>query len=79
MAANGGERQPAWPNTQKKFKVGFIFVSDRPLKQSEYDFFSWVPRYFQSKDAGMHYETPFYHATGGRGSVKTRMAKPLKK
>jgi hypothetical protein len=78
MAANGGERIPAYPNTQKKFRVGFIFVGDRKFTQAEYDFFSQIPQYFQSKDGGMNYLTPFYHATGRRGSLKCRMSKPLK-
>lgn len=78
MAANGGERIPAYPNTPKRFRVGFIFVADREFTQAEYDYFSQIPQYFQAKnDEGMHYLTPFHYATGGRAKILTKMKKPL--
>lgn len=75
IAANG-QRQPAWPNTQKKFRVGLIVVIDHKPTSAEADFFSAIPQYFRSKDEGNYYLTPFRQATDGHAKLNTRMAKP---
>lgn len=79
MAANGGERIPAYPNTQKKFRVGFVVVIDHRPTKAEVDYFATIAKYFQSKDEGMNFDIPFYEATGGRGKLNCRMAAPKKK
>lgn len=75
IAANG-PRVPAWPNTQKTFRVGLVVVLDYKPTKAESDFFAAIPQYFKSKDKGDYYLTPFRQATGGRGKLNTRMAKP---
>jgi len=73
MASNGGERQPAYPNTTRKFRMGFIVVTDRKPTQAQFDYFSAVARYFGSKKKGEHYLMTFYDATGGRAVLNTRL------
>lgn len=75
MAANGGERQPAFPKTQKRFKTAFIVVTDHKPTKAEADFFSAVVKYFTSKDEGVAYLTPFYQTTGGRAKMKAKLPK----
>jgi hypothetical protein len=75
MAANGGERQPAYPKTQKKFRMALIIVTDHKPTKAEGDYFSAVAKYFASKDEGRAYLTPFYTATGGRAKIRTRLPK----
>lgn len=75
MAANGGERIPAYPNTQKKFRMALIVVSDRKFTQAEYDYFSSMAKYLGSKENGNQYVTPFYATTGGRAKLNTRLPK----
>jgi hypothetical protein len=75
LAANGGERQPAYPKTQKRFRMGFIIVTDRKPTQAEYDFFSAIARYFASKEEGDNYLVPFYTAAEGKGKLVTKLPK----
>lgn len=75
MTANGGKRQPAYPKTQKRFKMGFIVVTDHKPTQAECDFYSAIARYFASKGQGAHYLLPFYTATGGRAKLVTKLPK----
>lgn len=73
MASNGGERQPAYPNTPRKFRMGLIVVTDRKPTQAQFDFFSAVAIYFGSKKKGDYYLMTFYDATGGRAALNTRL------
>ena len=73
--ANGGERSPAYPNTQKKFRMGLIVVTDHKPRAAEVDYFASLIKYFASKDEGKAYLQPFNTATGGRATLKTKMPK----
>lgn len=75
-SAVGGERQPAYPNAKKVFRVGFIVLSDHAPSAAEADFFSGVMEYFCSKEPGVLYTMPFYTATGGAGSLSGKMPSP---
>ena len=75
IAANGGERQPAYPKAQKRFKMGFIVVTDHKPTPAECDFFAAVAKYFASKDEGTAYLTPFYTATEGRAKMVVKLPK----
>ena len=78
MAANGGERIPKYPNTQKKFRMALIVILDKKPTQAELDYFSSLARHLGTKKKGSHYVTPFYDATGGRAKMVTKLPK-LKK
>jgi hypothetical protein len=71
MAAEGGERVPTYPNTQKSFNMAFIIVSDSEFTEAEYTYFSLMAKFFGSKAPGEHYLIPFYNATRGKGSMNT--------
>jgi hypothetical protein len=72
MAAAGGGRQPAYPNAQKDFNLATIFLSDSAFSPAEFGWFSYQSQcYMAHTDCG---EGNFYAATGGRGTVNTRLA-----
>lgn len=72
MAAAGGERLSPYPQAQTHFNVAFIVFSDTEFSQAEFAWYSYHARcYMLSKLCGV---SNFYHATGGRGTVNTRLA-----
>jgi hypothetical protein len=75
MDSNGGERIPAYPNTQKTFRMGLVVVTDHKPTPAEVDFFASLMKFFGSKNEGTAYLQPFYTATGGRGKMITKMPK----
>jgi hypothetical protein len=76
MEAEGGEREPSYPNAQTSFNAVFIVVSDEPFTDAERAFYSLVAQYFASRMEGEYYLTPFYTATGGRASLNVRLPVP---
>ena len=75
IASNNGERQPAYPKAQKRFKMGLIVVTDRKPTQAEYDFYAAIAKYFSSKDEGTAYLTPFYTTVEGRAKMVIKLPK----
>jgi hypothetical protein len=73
MAAEGGPRIPDHTASPKTFTAAFIAISDRPFSQAEYDFFSAMAEYLASEAAPSYWVAPFYAATGGRGTLETRL------
>ncbi len=72
MSSAGGPRQPEYPNAQTDFNLATIFLSDSAFSPAEFGWFTYQSRCFMSKiECG---EGNFYTATGGRGTVNTRLA-----
>lgn len=71
IKAEGGERDPPYESSQKNFTMAFIIVKPDEFTPAEYAFFSLVSKFFGSREKGEHYLTPFYIATGGRGTMNT--------
>lgn len=57
-----GARRPAYPDTQKRFKVAFVVVTDREVSEAELSRMGELRRLFESR---------FAVATGQRGEVTT--------
>jgi len=75
MAAEGGPRNPAYPNTQRDFTMAFIVTGGAPFNDAAYAYHSLVSYLLMSENPP-HERTslaPFYWATGGRGTLDTRL------
>ena len=73
IKAEGGERDPPYDTSQKNFTMAFIIVKPEKFTPAEYAFFSLVSKFYGSREKGEHYLTPFYTATGGRGTMNTTL------
>jgi hypothetical protein len=75
MAAEGGERSPAFPDAQTDFTMAFIVTQDRPFSDAAYALFSLLaydltaPERFEQG----RFFAPFQWATGGRATLDTRL------
>jgi len=69
IAAEGGERIPLAADSQNKFNVAFVVVKHKEFTDADYAFYSYISKYFASEELGHDSITPFFQATGGRGSL----------
>jgi hypothetical protein len=71
MESEGGPRIPAFPDTQKDFKVAFIVTSDVPYNDAAYAYFSILAYRLMSTQPPLEHSSyaPFYWATNGLGSL----------
>jgi len=73
IAAAGGPRQPAYPAAQTDFNVAIALLSDSNFSEAEIALYSFLSReYSAQREANALVN--FYTATGGRGTVNTRLA-----
>lgn len=72
IATVGGPRQPAYPDAQTDFNLATIFISDSAFSPAEFAWFTYHSRCFMAREACN--DDNFYAATGGRGTVNTRLA-----
>ena len=73
MAAAGGPRQPAYPAAQTDFNVAIILLSDSNFSEAEIALYSFLSQeYSAQREANAMVN--FYTATGGRGTVNSRLA-----
>jgi hypothetical protein len=76
-----GPRMPAYPNSQRDFRFGTIFITtERPLTDREIAYFDYMAARGEATEpltfsSGFSTGTtwPFALATGGRGTLKTRI------
>ena len=75
IAAEGGRRAPAYPDTQTEFNLAFIVTQDGPYNDAAYAYFSLVSHDLMSREPPRPYSSlaPFYWATGGRATLNTRL------
>ncbi len=75
MQAEGGARLPASAEAQKDFTLAFIVAQDVPYNDAAYAYFSLMSHKLMSKNPPLKYSSfaPFYWATGGRGTLDTRL------
>lgn len=84
IASEGGERIPSVADSQKDFTMAYIVTQDGPYDDAAYVFHSLMAYHLTSKeppetytpdgDLGqLRYVMPFYWATGGRGTLETRL------
>lgn len=75
IAAEGGIRIPAYPDTQREFNLAFIVTQDRPYNDAAYAYFSLLSYLLMSREPPRPYSAlaPFYWATGGRATLNTRL------
>ncbi|NPA31253.1 MAG: hypothetical protein GXO37_04565, partial [Chloroflexi bacterium] len=75
MAAEGGPREPAYPNTPRAFNLAFIVVQEGPFDEAAYAFFSLLSQRLTSHEPPQPHSSlaPFYWATGGRATLDTRL------
>ncbi len=72
------ERNPAFPNTQREFKVGSMVISDRLLTPKELSYFHEIMKEVENKNQTPQMITAgnlsFYTATNKKGMISTRLA-----
>jgi hypothetical protein len=75
MNAEGGARLPSAADSQKNYNVAYIVTQDTPYNDSAYAFFSLASYNLMTKDPPQknNMYAPFYWATGGRGTLNTRL------
>jgi hypothetical protein len=75
IAEEGGPRLPSAAESQKDFNMAFIVTQDAPYNDAAYAFFTLLSQMLMSKDPPLEYSShaPFYWATGGRGTLDTRL------
>ncbi|MBC8330851.1 MAG: hypothetical protein H8E28_02610 [Anaerolineae bacterium] len=73
MNAAGGSRDPAYPAAQTDFNLAVILLTDTEFSPAEYAYYSYLSREYAAQREG-NAMTNFYTATGGRGTVTTRLA-----
>jgi len=71
IAMTGGPRDPAYPDAQTHFNLSFILLSDSDFSPAEFSWFTYYSRCYMLH--GPCAEANFYTATGGRGTVNTRL------
>jgi hypothetical protein len=73
--AEGGLRVPSSAESQKDFNLAFIVTQDTAYNDAAYAFFSLMSYTLMSKDPPdtRTYFTSFYWATGGRGTLNSRL------
>lgn len=70
-----GAREPAYPNTQRDFTIGFIIENEEALSDHEIAYFHSIAEEV-AKSSSPHAQT-WYEATGGRSSISTMLPTPL--
>lgn len=66
-----GEREPAYPNTPREFRLGTVVVSrGRLLDEAEMSWYEHVARLGESQSPDV---ASFYRLSGGRGRLVTRL------
>ena len=80
VIASAGPRNPAYPNTQRDFKVAVILLSESKASPEAMAFYDWFARRAEARTAldvhqGFYVGTgnPFYVATGGTGTMTSRI------
>lgn len=75
MQAEGGARIPSSAESQKDFTLAFIVTQDLPYNDAAYAFFSLISHELMSRNPPREHNmlAPFYWATGGRGTLDTRL------
>lgn len=77
MAAEGGEREPSFENSQKDFSLAYIVTQDIPYNEAGYAYASLMSYHLTSKNPPdsqtLRFYMPFYWATGGRATLETRL------
>jgi hypothetical protein len=68
----GGPRDPAYPNAQTDFNLAYILLSDSDFSLAELSWYSYHARCYMANE--LCGEANFYTATGGLGTVNTRLA-----
>lgn len=72
IAYAGGPRQPAYPDAQTHFNLAYILLSDSDFSPAEMAWYTYYARcYMLHERCG---DGTFYEATGGHGTVNTRLA-----
>ncbi len=80
IAAQGGVRYPTPDGSQKSFTVAFVVVQEAPFTDAEYAYYSLLSYHLMSREAPEDFDqfAPFYWATGGRGTLDTRLPVDVK-
>ncbi len=75
MRSAGGPRSPASADAQKAFSLAFVVTQDTPFNDAAYAFFSLLSYSLTGRESPKYYSSyaPFYWATGGRGTLDTRL------
>jgi len=80
VIASAGARSPAYPNTQRDFKVAVIVLSDAKLSPEAMAFYDFFAQRVEARTPldvhqGFYAGTgnPFYVATGGLGTMSSRL------
>jgi len=80
VIASVGPRSPAYPNTQRDFKVGVIVLSNAKLSPEAMAFYNWFAQRVEARTTlDVHQGfyagkgNPFYVATGGAGTMTARL------
>ncbi len=82
ITAQGGPREPAVASSPTALSVAFVVVQEAPFTDADYAYYSLLSRWLMTsedpKDTDLF--APFFWATGGRGTVTSRLpvdAKPI--
>jgi hypothetical protein len=75
MNAEGGARIPSAADSQKDFNLAYIVTQDIPYNDSAYAYFSLASYNLMTREQPQknNMYAPFYWATGGRGTLDTRL------
>lgn len=70
-----GVREPAYPETQRNFNLGFIVESNEPLSDHEMAYFHYIAEEVTLPSSSLS-ET-WYEATGGRSLINSKLPLPV--
>jgi hypothetical protein len=75
IAAQGGIRVPSAETSPKSFAVAFVVVQDAAFTDAEYAYYSLLSYALMRHEEPQNFDqfAPFYWATGGRGTLDTRL------
>jgi hypothetical protein len=79
LGAAGGARRPSSEDAPVEFDVAFVVVQDVPFTDADYAYYSLLSYElaFQGVPLDFDLYSPFYWATGNRGSLNTSLPLPL--
>ncbi len=72
-AAAGGSRLPAYPDAPTNFNLAILLLSDAKFSPAEFAFFSFLSQQYSAQQS-VGAMVNFFTATGGRGTINTRLA-----
>ncbi len=71
---DNGSREPAYPDTQRDFNIGFIIEHNRPLTDHEMAYFHYIAEEVTKTSSPL--SRTWYEATGGRSSLNSELSVP---